>query len=99
VTLFEGLSSRRGVEWFETAGAHATLSAMAGREGSGVPAEEATLQADRAIADLCRAVAMGYRDRAEYRREPALDPLRGRPDFRLLMMDLDFPAQPFARAE
>lgn len=75
---------------------HATLSALAGREGSGVPADEATPQADRAMAALQRAVAMGYRDSAEFRREPALDPLRGRDDFRLLMMDVDFPTDPFA---
>jgi len=30
------------------------------------------------------------------RTEPALDPLRDRPDFRLLMMDLATPAEPFA---
>jgi hypothetical protein len=39
---------------------------------------------------------MSYRNRAAYRHEPALAPLRGRDDFRLLMMDLAFPAQAFA---
>jgi hypothetical protein len=34
-----------------------------------------------------------------YRYEPALGPLRARDDFRELMRDLDFPADPFARAE
>ena len=33
----------------------------------------------------------------KYRTESALDPLRGRDDFRLLMMDLVVPADPFAR--
>ena len=50
------------------------------------------------MAGLRRAVAMGYRESDEYGREPALDPLRGRDDFRLLMMDLAFPADPFAAA-
>jgi hypothetical protein len=31
-----------------------------------------------------------------YRTESPLDPLRNRPDFRLLMLDLAFPTQPFA---
>ena len=48
--------------------------------------------------DLRRAAAMGYRNPAVYRYEPALAPLRGRDDFRLLMMDLAFPADPFAAA-
>ena len=31
------------------------------------------------------------------KKDPALDPLRSRLDFRLLMLDLEFPADPFAR--
>lgn len=95
--LFERLPSRSNDEWLRTACAHAALSALAGREGSGVPAEEASIQADRAMAALRKAVALGYRDFAEYRREPALDPLRGRADFQLLMLDVAFPANPFVR--
>ena len=45
---------------------------------------------------LGRAVAMGYRNANEIRIESALDPLRSRDDFRLLMMDVAFPAEPFA---
>jgi hypothetical protein len=48
--------------------------------------------------DLRRAAAMGYRNPAAYRYEPALAPLRGRDDFQLLMMDLAMPAAPFAAA-
>ena len=44
---------------------------------------------------LRRAVGMGYRNLDAYRTEDALDPLRDRPDFRLLMMDLAMPAEPF----
>jgi hypothetical protein len=32
----------------------------------------------------------------KYRTEDALEPLRGRDDFRLLMLDLAMPADPFA---
>ena len=48
------------------------------------------------MAVLRRAVAMGYRNRKAYGSESALDLLRGRDDFRLLMMDLVFPADPLA---
>ena len=49
------------------------------------------------MALLYRAVAMGYRNRHAYRTEDALDPLRDRPDFQALLLDLAFPADPFAR--
>jgi hypothetical protein len=47
---------------------------------------------------LHKAVAMGYRDLDRFRTEDALDPLRSRGDFQLLLMDLAMPADPFARA-
>ena len=45
---------------------------------------------------LRRAIAAGYRPVDWMRRDPDLAPLRSRPDFQLLMMDLSFPAEPFA---
>jgi hypothetical protein len=39
---------------------------------------------------------MGYADADAFRNASALDPLREREDFRLLMMELAFPADPFA---
>ena len=45
---------------------------------------------------LRQANAAGYRDLAHMRSDIALDPLRARPDFQLLMMDLAMPADPFA---
>jgi hypothetical protein len=96
VALLEGLPARDGRECFRLACARATL-ADAGREGPGPSSAEASGSADRAVDDLRRAVALGYRNPAAYRREPALAPLRGRDDFRLLLLDLAFPADPFAR--
>jgi hypothetical protein len=46
---------------------------------------------------LRRAVAVGYRDTVRMQRDPDLDPLRSRADFRSLMMDLAFPADPFSK--
>ena len=50
------------------------------------------------MARLHQAVAMGYRNADAYRTEDALDPLRGRHDFALLMMDLAMPADPLVPA-
>jgi hypothetical protein len=50
------------------------------------------------MALLHEAVAKGYRNPNAYRTEDALDPLRDRQDFRLLMMDLAFPAEVFVPA-
>jgi hypothetical protein len=48
---------------------------------------------------LHRAVNAGYRNVALMRRDSDLDSLRSRPDFQLLMMDLAFPDDPFARGD
>jgi serine/threonine-protein kinase len=57
-----------------------------------------TTMLDRAMDMLREAVAAGYRDFEIdlMRTDPVLDPLRERPDFRMLMMDLAFPADPWA---
>ena len=94
--LCEGLPPRSGGEWFELACARATLAAAAGREDSGRQDGSARPEAGRAMAALLEATARGYRNRDALRREPALEPLRHRDDFRLLMMDLAFPAEIFA---
>jgi serine/threonine-protein kinase len=79
------------------AGCHALLGATAGAPGSGLSADEGPLELERGMDALRRAIATGYRDVHWMRRDPDLDPLRARPDFPLLMMDLAFPADPFAR--
>jgi serine/threonine-protein kinase len=97
VALFDALPPRSGERWFLSAGAHAALAGLAGQAGSGVSTFEATSEAESAVARLRKAVGVGYRNPDAYRTEDALDPLRGRPDFRLLMLDVNFPAEPFAR--
>jgi serine/threonine-protein kinase len=96
VALFDALPPRSGERWFLSAGAHAALAGLAGRNGSGVSAADATSEAETAVALLRKAVGVGYRNPEAYSTEDALDPLRGRDDFRLLMMDLDMPVEPFA---
>jgi hypothetical protein len=51
--------------------------------------------ADRAMTVLRQAVADGYKDAAQMRKDPALDPLRNRDDFKKLLANLEkAPATP-----
>ena len=95
---FDGTGSLDSEQTFLRACGHAGLAGLAGRPGSGASAAEGTDQVETAMAVLRQAVAMGYRSSRVYRAESALDPLRGRDDFRLLLMDLAMPADPFAAA-
>jgi hypothetical protein len=52
----------------------------------------------RLLALLHEASFVGYRSFDAYRTEDALDPIHGRNDFRMLMMDLAMPAKPFDAA-
>ncbi|QEH35499.1 Serine/threonine-protein kinase PrkC [Aquisphaera giovannonii] len=94
LALWDGLPARSGEEWFETACGH---SALAGRDGSGVPSSAAAPEAATALWLLDRALRMGFREAHAFRTEHALDLVRDRPEFRLLMLDLAMPADPFAR--
>jgi serine/threonine protein kinase/tetratricopeptide (TPR) repeat protein len=97
VTLFDGLPTREGSEWFSLACARATLS-DAGRDRATASAATTSALADQAMNDLRQAARASYRNVTAYRHEPALAPLRGRDDFQVLMMDLAMPANPFAGA-
>jgi hypothetical protein len=52
--------------------------------------------ADRAMAFLHRAVAARQDDVSHMKHDPELDPLRSRVDFQGLLLDMNFPADPFA---
>jgi hypothetical protein len=98
LALCDGPGPRSVEEVFETACCHAMLGGLDGRAGSGVSAAEGEEEAGKSMERLRRAVAMGYRNRIELGLESALESLRSRDDFQLLMMDLAMPANPFARA-
>jgi hypothetical protein len=59
---------------------------------------EGEAAAAKAMDHLRQAVAIGYRNAYRFRIESALAPLRSREEFQLLMMDVAFPAEPFAVA-
>jgi serine/threonine protein kinase len=97
VALFQSAPVLHGEYTFLHGGCHASLAALAGKPGTGLSPEEGEAEVAEAMILLRRAVEMGYRNTASYHTEPALDPLRSRPDFRLLMLDLAFPSDPFKR--
>ena len=94
--LFDGLESRSREYWYETACCHAELAGLAGVTGSGISADPAAPEADAAMDLLHKAAALGFRNADAIRNEAALVPLRDRPEFRLLSMDLAMPEEPFA---
>jgi serine/threonine-protein kinase len=93
-TAYRDCETAQGIAYY-SACAHAALASLAGKAQSGVSAAEEASEAAAAMALLHRAVALGHRDAEALRTEDALDPLRDRVDFRLLLMDLSFPAEPF----
>jgi serine/threonine-protein kinase len=73
------------------------LLGIAAQPGSGLTSDDVRSLGGQAVDALRRAVAAGLQDLAFMRRDSDLDPLRSRPDFQLLMMDLAFPEEPFAK--
>jgi serine/threonine-protein kinase len=94
--ICDGLTLELGLDWYNASCCHAALAGLAGVAGSGVYAAEAARAADKAMELLTQSVELGIRNTNEFRIESALDSLRQRPDFRLLMMDAAFPLEPFA---
>jgi hypothetical protein len=99
VAILERLSILEPIDYYNLACFNATLAGIASEPRSGMTAAEGRPAAARAMQWLHRAVARGYRNVALMRRDRDLDPLRSRPDFQLLLMDLAFPDAPFARGD
>jgi tetratricopeptide (TPR) repeat protein/tRNA A-37 threonylcarbamoyl transferase component Bud32 len=72
------------------------LWSVAEREGA-IAEGEREARTQRAIAVLRRAILAGHADLRQVRGDPVLDPLRPRRDFQELLMDLEFPVDPFVR--
>jgi hypothetical protein len=78
-------------------------AAAAIRDDAKLPPDDRTARAEtfaaRAVEQLVQARHAGYfansANLAELRKDPDLDPLRARRDFRMFLLDLAFPADPF----
>jgi tetratricopeptide (TPR) repeat protein/tRNA A-37 threonylcarbamoyl transferase component Bud32 len=89
--LLDRSSSVSPVVLYDLACAHTACIARPG--GAPTPAERES-RAGEAVSALRRAVAAGYNDLGQIRRDPALNALRSRGDFQALILDLSFPADP-----
>jgi tetratricopeptide (TPR) repeat protein len=97
ISLLEGLPARSPEDDYNLACYHSSLAGVAEKPGSGISSADGRDEADHAMEDLHRAAARGFHMLSLMSFDHDLDPLRSRPDFRLLMMDLSMPADPFAR--
>jgi eukaryotic-like serine/threonine-protein kinase len=95
IALREGLAAVDAGGRYDLARNHALLAALAAEKTSGLAPAEAPAESDRAMEVLKRVVAEGYRA-PRMCTEPDFDTLRRRDDFRVLLMDIAFPAEPFA---
>ena len=93
VALYEGLKVPSGEQTFLRACCHAGLSELGNRAGSGVSTEEGRAETERAMSCLHKAGTAGYGNPDAYRTESALDPLRGRDDFKRLVAELESKAK------
>jgi tetratricopeptide (TPR) repeat protein len=98
IAILDRLRPASAAGLYELACCHARLSTAAG-PGSGLSGAEGRAEAERAIIALRKAVDSGYSNVVEVRDGADLEPLRSRPDFRTLIRDVVFPADPFARTE
>jgi serine/threonine-protein kinase len=98
VAIMERLSGLQpdGYNLYNLACFRSLLSGIVAEPGSGLPAAEVDRLGEQAVLALRQAVAAGFQDVAFMRKDTDLDPLRKRPDFQMLLLDLGFPAVPLA---
>jgi eukaryotic-like serine/threonine-protein kinase len=97
ITIYEALPVQSAGDLYNIARCRAALVRLASSSSSALSAEAKMTEADRAMHDLQKAVAVGYGEFSNLRTDADLDPLRHRSDFQLMLMDLSMPANVFAR--
>jgi tetratricopeptide (TPR) repeat protein len=74
---------------FQLSCCRAMLAELAGKDGSGVPADAGPVEADKAMDMLRKAVTAGFRSPYDLRTDAGLDSLRQRDDFKKLLAELE----------
>jgi tetratricopeptide (TPR) repeat protein len=98
IALLRGLKSPAPTDYYSLACGLSLLHGVARESGSGLSAAAGDAAAEEAIESLQQAAAGGWRYVEVLRADPELAPIRSRPDFQLLALDMAFPEQPFAAA-
>ncbi len=94
--IWERLTISTNESRYALAGNHALIAAVAGVPGSGISALAAETEAKRAVECLRKPLAAGYHTAAELRADPDFHAILGRADFENMLLDLQFPVDPFA---
>ena len=93
----ETLEKPTPVDIYDMACCRSLIAGAALEPGSGLTAAEGQAEAERAVTDVRRAVDGGYTEFKWIRQgDPDLKPIRPRRDFQNFIMDMAFPADPFA---
>ena len=97
IAILEGIEPPRALDLYDLACCHSLISGLAAQAGSGLSAAGGLAEADLAMTGIRRAIERGYLNFTWIRNgDPDLKPIRSRPDFRMLVMDMDMPVEPFA---
>ncbi len=99
VAIMERLSNLQpsSFDLYNLACFQSLLSGIAAQPGSGLTGSDVRNLGRQAVATLRRAVDAGLQDVAFMRKDADLGPLRSRPDFQMLLLDVAFPEEPFAK--
>jgi serine/threonine protein kinase len=98
IAELERIEKPSAIDVYDVACCRSLISGVAGETGSGLTAAEGRSEAEQAVAGVRRASYAGYRNFSWIREgDTDLKPIRSRPDFQQLMLDLAFPADPFKR--
>jgi eukaryotic-like serine/threonine-protein kinase len=100
IAMLESLKKSRAQDLYDAACCHSLISGAATAAGSGLSAEAGLAEAERAVAGVRQSFKAGFGNLVWVRTgDPDLKPIRSRPDFQALMMDLAMPADPFVHGQ
>ena len=96
IAVLKGLADPTPGNVYDMACCRSLIAGAAREAGSGLTAAEGRAEAEQAVEGVRRALDAGFTELSWIRTgDPDLKPIRSRPDFQLLMMDLAFPTEPF----
>jgi len=95
--IWDRLTLSTNESLYALAGNHALIAGLAQVPGSSVSRLEAETEAKRAVECLRKPLTAGYHTIADLRADPDFRAIQGRPEFENMLLDLQFPQDPFAR--